>query len=56
MKFDPGKHIIGKVYDLTQENMNAMIKEIERQRELIEEVETHSAALKIISENLWRTL
>jgi hemoglobin-like flavoprotein len=25
MKFNPDNHITGKVYDLTQENMNAMI-------------------------------
>lgn len=28
-QFNPKTHIVGKVYDLTQENMNAMIKEIE---------------------------
>ncbi len=30
MKFKPEQHIVGKVYDLTQENMNAMLAEIER--------------------------
>jgi hypothetical protein len=29
MKYIAGKHIIGKVYDLTQENMNAMLRHIE---------------------------
>lgn len=29
MKFVPKQHIVGKVYDLTQENMNAMIAHIE---------------------------
>jgi hypothetical protein len=28
-KYRPSNHIIGKVYDLTQDNMNAMIKHIE---------------------------
>ena len=30
MKWNFKTHIIGKVYDLTQDNMNAMIAEIER--------------------------
>lgn len=30
MKWIMGRHIVGKVYDLTQENMNAMIADIER--------------------------
>jgi len=29
-KYRPDNHIIGKVYDLTQDNMNALIKEVER--------------------------
>lgn len=29
MKFRPEQHIIGKVYHLTQDNMNAMIRTIE---------------------------
>lgn len=33
MKFKPENHIIGKAYDLTQENMQAMIIEIERLNE-----------------------
>ena len=28
--FTPGNHIVGKVYDLTQENMNAMLWELDR--------------------------
>lgn len=34
VKFDPKTHIAGKVYDLSQENMNLMIKEIERLQNL----------------------
>lgn len=30
MKFNPKTHIIGKVYDVTQANMNAMLFEIDR--------------------------
>ena len=30
IKYDPKQHITGKVYDLTQENMNAMLDEIRR--------------------------
>jgi hypothetical protein len=33
MKFNPDNHIVGKVYDLTQENMNAMIAAFEEQEE-----------------------
>lgn len=29
MKFNPENHIVGKVYDLTQENMNAMLIHID---------------------------
>jgi hypothetical protein len=32
MKFKPEHHIVGKVYDLTQENMNAMIAAFEEQK------------------------
>jgi hypothetical protein len=32
MKFNPENHIVGKVYDLTQENMNAMIAAFEEQK------------------------
>lgn len=32
MKFRPEQHIVGKVYDLTQENMQAMVLEIDRLR------------------------
>lgn len=32
--FRAENHIIGKVYELTQENMNAMIREIERLQRL----------------------
>jgi hypothetical protein len=38
MKFDPKTHIIGKVYDLTQENMNDMLAHIERLTELLTHV------------------
>lgn len=31
-KFKPETHIIGKVYDLTQENMNAVIKAFEEEK------------------------
>lgn len=37
-KFRPAYHIKGKIYDLTQENMQAMIKEIERQNHLIDKI------------------
>lgn len=30
MKFNARNHIVGKVYDLTQENMSAMLAEVER--------------------------
>lgn len=36
MKFRPEQHIPGKVYDLTQENMNAMLAEIERLKEKLD--------------------
>jgi hypothetical protein len=32
MRFNPEHHIVGKVYDLTQENMNAMIAAFEEQK------------------------
>lgn len=32
MRYSLSEHIVGKVYDLTQENMNAMIADIERLR------------------------
>ncbi len=32
MNYKPNNHIIGKVYDLTQENMNAMLEHIEQLR------------------------
>jgi len=38
-KFNPNTHIIGKVYDLTQENMNTMIDEIERLKILNKDLE-----------------
>lgn len=31
-KFRPDNHIVGKVYDLTQENMNALIADWEKLR------------------------
>lgn len=30
MKYNPKTHIVGKTYDLTQENMNLMIYDIEK--------------------------
>lgn len=33
--FNPDNHIVGKVYSLTQDNMNAMIEEIERLQRLV---------------------
>ena len=38
-KFNPNTHIIGKVYDLTQENMQLMIKFIELQKFYITQLE-----------------
>ncbi len=37
IKFNPDTHIVGKVYDLTQDNMNAMIKAFEFYKKLWEE-------------------
>lgn len=37
MKWDLNNHITGKVYDLTQENMNAMIADIEMLQDKLEE-------------------
>ena len=34
MDYRLNNHIIGKVYDLTQDNMNAMLKDIERMKEI----------------------
>jgi uncharacterized protein YukE len=36
MKFNVSTHIVGKTYDLSQDNMNSMIKTIERLREALE--------------------
>jgi hypothetical protein len=47
MKFKPETHIVGKVYDLTQENMNKMIAEIEN---LQKENETLRQALSFYAE------
>lgn len=38
MKYKLENHIIGKVYDLTQDNMNAMIKDIELLKEQKQEL------------------
>jgi len=35
MLYKPNNHITGKVYDLTQENMQAMIKELEKRAKQI---------------------
>lgn len=50
MKYRPEQHIIGKVYDLTQENMNAMIRHIE---DLQERIETFRAALGVEHDHLY---
>lgn len=34
------KHFIGATYDLTQENMNGLIQQIEEQDQLLDEVES----------------
>lgn len=39
MKFKPEHHIVGKVYDLTQENMNAMIIAFEELQKAYDEQE-----------------
>jgi cell division protein FtsB len=46
MKFKPEHHIVGKVYDLTQENMNAMIAVFEEQKK---ENEQLREALEMLS-------
>lgn len=43
MKFNPKTHIIGKVYDLTQENMNALISEVEKLNHNVIELQTELA-------------
>lgn len=35
MKWNINTHIIGKTYDLTQENMNAMIRDLEAVQALV---------------------
>jgi hypothetical protein len=49
MKFNPENHVVGKVYDLTQENMNAMLIHIET---LEEENEYLHAMLTCIKQSL----
>lgn len=41
-RYNPYTHIVGKVYDLTQENMNDMLNEIDRLNDRIEELHTDS--------------
>lgn len=43
MKFNPETHIIGKVYDLTQENMNALLFEVEKLSNNVIELQTELA-------------
>ena len=42
MKYNPYTHIIGKVYDLTQENMNALLDEIDKLNLKLKELHTDS--------------
>jgi hypothetical protein len=37
MKFNPDNHITGKVYDLTQENMQAMLSHIDTLEKQLDE-------------------
>ena len=46
MKFKPEHHIVGKVYDLTQENMNAMIKTFEEQKKENEQLKAILTSVK----------
>lgn len=43
MKYDSSNHIIGKVYDLTQENMNAMLLHIDELKAQIKKNESEKA-------------
>jgi ABC-type phosphate transport system auxiliary subunit len=42
MKYNPYTHIIGKVYDLTQENMNALLYEIDKLNLKLKELHSDS--------------
>ena len=42
MKYNPQTHIIGKVYDLTQENMNALLDEIDKLNLKLKELHSDS--------------
>lgn len=42
MKYNPYTHIIGKVYDLTQENMNALLDEIDKLNLKLKELHSDS--------------
>jgi hypothetical protein len=46
MKFNPDNHIVGKVYDLTQENMNAMIAAFEEEKKENEKLRAMLTAIK----------
>lgn len=46
MKWDHEAHIIGKVYDLTQENMNLMIRDIDDLTKRLKERDAEIVALK----------
>jgi hypothetical protein len=46
MKFNPDNHIVGKVYDLTQENMNAMIAAFEEEKKENEKLRAMLSAIK----------
>ena len=56
MKFNPENHIVGKVYDLTQENMNAMLIHIDTLEKQLDEALTLKLALKETKEQLKDTL
>lgn len=44
-RFNPDTHIVGKVYDLTQENFQAVVAEVERLRAEIERLRDTKSAL-----------
>jgi hypothetical protein len=46
MKFKPGKHITGKVYDFTKENMNAIIKAFEEEKKRNRQTAGSAAVLR----------
>lgn len=42
MKYNPHIHIVGKVYDLTQENMNSLLDEIDKLNLKLKELHSDS--------------